>query len=434
MKSFKKFITLLVVVAIVAGGVLYFRDTAPPLIEMTPGSGPISAKTKLLLSLTDEGIGLKNVKVNVVQGNNMRSLLVRDFPEQTKAIDLEIDLAGLKFNEGDLLIEITTGDRAIYHFGKGNVSSNSYSMSFDSRAPIISVLSKAHNFSRGGSGLVTFNVNEEVSSVGVQFGDLFFPAFQQDSGAYASLLTYPYYVKEKEFVPRIVARDMAGNERQAGIYYLAKYKSFRDRTINISDSFLAQKTPEFETMVPDAGQPIDIFLFVNGEVRKQNRAKMAELGKDTSPTALWDGAFVRQPKAATLALFADHRTYYYQGKKVDTTYHLGYDLASVAQAEIPAGNAGRVVWAEYLGIYGMCVVIDHGLGLQTLYAHMSQLAVQQGDDVSKGQIIGRSGATGMAGGDHLHFGVFVNGVAVQPLEWWDKSWLQNNIDSKLQAL
>ena len=160
---------------------------------------------------------------------------------------------------------------------------------------------------------------------------------------------------------------------------------------------------------------------------------MVELAQKTSPSPLWKGSFVRLPRAAELAMFADHRSYYYKGKLVDKAVHLGYDLASVAQAKIPAGNSGKVIWADYLGIYGLCVVIDHGLGLQTIYAHMSQLDVKPGDMVVRNQIIGRSGATGMAGGDHLHFGVFVSGIAVQPLEWWDKNWLKNNIDSKLQA-
>jgi murein DD-endopeptidase MepM/ murein hydrolase activator NlpD len=433
-KSFKKFISLIIIIAIIAGGVLYFRDTAPPLIELTPGSGSVSAKTKLLLSVDDEGTGLKNVKVNAIQGNNIKPLLTRDFPEQTATVDLEINLAGLQFDEGNIQIEVTTVDQAVYHFGKGNVSTSTYDLVFDSRAPIISVLSKAHNFTRGGSGLVTFKVNEEVSSVGVQFGDHFFPAFQQESGAYACLLTYPYNVPEKEFIPRIVARDLAGNERQTGIYYRANYKSFRDRSINISDNFLQTKMPEFEGQIPDTETPLEAFLYINREIRKQNRAKMAELSQQTSPVPLWEGTFIRQPKAATLALFADHRTYYYNGKKIDTTYHLGYDLASVAQAEIQACNSGTVIWADNLGIYGQCIVIDHGLGLQTLYAHMSQLDVQQGDKIVKGQIIGHSGATGLAGGDHLHLGVFVNGIAVQPIEWWDKNWLHNNVDSKLDAL
>lgn len=433
MKALKKLLALVILVGLISAGVFYFRDTEAPTLSLVPGSGPISHNSKLLLSLNDSGTGLKNVQVTVVQKENRLQLLNRDFTEPTRVADLELDLAPLKLEDGEIHLEIKAGDKAIYHLGDGNSAEQTFTLTYDTRPPVISILSKAHNFTKGGSGLVTFSLNEDVAEAGVRFGDLFFPAYQQPSGTYACLFAYPYFVKESDFVPRVVARDLAGNERQAGIYYRANNKTFRQRKINISKSFLDQKVPEFETLVPDAKQPLDVFLYVNREVRKQNRAKMAELGQETSPEPLWEGDFIRQPKAATLALFADQRTYYYEGKKIDNTVHLGYDLASIAQAEIPAGNSGEVIWAEYLGIYGLCVVLDHGLGLQTLYAHMSQLDVKPGDMVSRGQIIGRSGATGMAGGDHLHFGVFVSGVPVQPVEWWDDNWLENNIDSKLRV-
>lgn len=429
----QKLFLLLVLVGLVALAVFYFRDTEAPLLTLTPESGSISAKTPLQLSLQDSGMGLKQVQVNVLQGANRLPLLSQDFPPQTAQSNLALNLGALKLKEGALQIEVVASDRAIYHLGKGNSRRQRFDLTFDSRPPIISVLSKAHNLSKGGSGLVTYRLNEDVAKTGVQIGDLFFPGHKQESGIYASLIAYPYNMRESDFVPRIVATDLAGNERQAGIYYRANNTVFRKRRINLSDSFLQLKAPEFETLVPNPGTPIETFLYVNREIRRQNRAKLAELGKDTSATPLWQGDFLRQPRASTLAMFGDQRTYYYRGKKVDEQVHLGYDLASVAQDKILAANSGKVVWADYLGIYGQCVVIDHGLGLQTLYGHMSQLEVHPGDQVERGQIIGRSGATGMAGGDHLHFGVFVSGVPVQPREWWDAHWLKDNISDKLQA-
>jgi murein DD-endopeptidase MepM/ murein hydrolase activator NlpD len=431
LKSIKKLFLLLIIVGLISAGVFYFRDTKQPQISLTPGSGPISKKSKIMLALNDEGMGLKNIQVTVIQGTDRMSLIKRDFPAQTSVTDIEIDLSTLKLKQGGIQIEVLANDHSIYHLGKGNSTQEIYTLTYDTRPPVISILSKAHNFTKGGSGLVTFNINEEAENVGVQFGDYFFPAYIQESGNYACLFAYPYDTNDKTFVPRVVATDLAGNERQAGIYYRANNKKFRQRKIKISDSFLAQKTPEFEAFVSKPGDPVEIFLQVNGEIRQQNRDQITELGYKTSAQPLWEGAFLRQPQTATLAQFADHRTYYYSGKAIDKKVHLGQDLASVAQAEIIAENSGEVVWAEYLGIYGQCVVIDHGLGLQSLYAHMSQLSVQPGDFVSRGQIIGRSGATGMAGGDHLHLGIFVSGVPVQPIEWWDKSWLKNNIDSKL---
>jgi murein DD-endopeptidase MepM/ murein hydrolase activator NlpD len=433
LKSLKKLLLLLIIVGLIAAAFTYFRDTAAPVARLTPGNGSISNKTPLALDLRDAGTGLKTLLVEAVQGETRQVLLKQDFPPQTPQAQLDLLLAGKKLKEGPLTIEVTSGDHAIYHMGKGNSDKLSFELTYDSRPPIISVLSRPHNFRQGGAGLVRYRLNEEVEKSGLLVGEHFFPGFKQDSGDFIVLASWPWNLDEADFVPRVVASDLAGNERQAGIYFHTIKRKFRQRQINLPDSFLQQKTPEFETMAPGLSDPLEIFLKVNGDIRAANRQKMIEISRQTAAFPLWEGAFSRQPGASTLAIFADTRDYLYKGTKVDRATHLGYDLASVARAEIIAANAGVVVFADYLGIYGQCVVIDHGLGLQTLYAHMSQLDVALGDQVSRKQPIGRSGATGMAGGDHLHFGVFISGVPVQPLEWWDASWLKNNITGKLQA-
>jgi len=432
LKSLKKLLLLLVIVGLIAAAFTYFRDTAPPVARLTPDAGPISNKTALTLDLRDDGTGLKTLLVETVQGGKRQILLQQDFPPQTLQAQLNLPLSDKKLTEGPLTIEVTSGDRAIYHLGKGNSSKLSFTLTYDSRPPIISILSRTHNFRHGGAGMVRYRLNEEVETSGLMIGEHFYPGFKQDSGDFIVLGSWPWNLKEANFVPRIMARDLAGNERQAGIYFHTIERKFRKRLINLSDSFLQQKAPEFETLAPGLSDPLEIFLKINGDVRAANRQKMVELSLQTAPYPLWEGAFSRQPGASTLAVFADARDYMYKGKKVDHATHLGLDLASISRAEILAANAGEVVFADYLGIYGQCVVIDHGLGLQTIYAHMSQLDVAVGDQVSRDQPIGRSGATGMAGGDHLHFGVFISGVPVQPLEWWDASWLKNNITSKLQ--
>lgn len=431
MKSLKKLVFLLIIGSLIAAAFTYFRDTSAPVAQLTPGDGPVSHKTPLVLSLQDDGAGLKNVTIEAVQDDKRQVLLTQDFPPQTRETHLNLKLGDQKLKEGPLTIEITSGDRAIYHLGKGNSNKVSFALVYDSRPPIISILSRTHNFRHGGAGLVRYRLNEEVEKSGLVVGDHFFPGFKQDSGDFIVLGAWPWDLKESLFTPRVIAVDLAGNERQAGIYFHTIAQTFRQRQINLPDSFLQQKAPEFEPLAPGLSDPLEIFLKVNGDVRAANRQKIAELSRRTSPIPLWEGAFLQQSGAATLAKFADQRDYLYNRKKVDHATHLGYDLASVARAEVVAANAGDVVYADYLGIYGQCVVIDHGLGLQTLYAHMSQLDVAVGDQVSRNQPIGRTGATGMAGGDHLHFGVFISGVPVQPLEWWDASWLKNNITSKL---
>ncbi len=433
MKSLKKLLLVVILISAVIAAVAYFRDTTPPLVSLTPGEGPVSPLTPFFLAIEDDGAGIKEVQVHLSQGDLRIQLAHEDFPAATKDARIEFNLEGLRLREGLFTIEVSAQDHSIYRLGQGNVEDIFFQLTYDSRPPTISVMSRAHNFTRGGSGLVTFSLDEPVSRAGVFFGDHFFPAYPQESGIHVSAVTFPYYLEPKDFVPRIVAVDLAGNERQAGIYYRANNRQFRQRQITITDNFLDMTLPEFMHQVPNFDTPLETFLYINQEVRRENRATVAALAEKTHPEPLWEGVFLRQPRAATQGLFADHRTYIYNGKEIDRTVHLGYDLASVAQAEIIATNTGKVIFNDFLGIYGLCIVIDHGLGIQTLYAHLSQSHVDVGQMINRGDVIGRSGVTGLAGGDHLHFEVLVGGIPTQPIEWWDANWQYNNIDSKLKT-
>ena len=182
----------------------------------------------------------------------------------------------------------------------------------------------------------------------------------------------------------------------------------------------------------DQGSPLKNFLEVNGRLRQQDAARLIELGRQTSPTFLWSQPFVRLP-SKTEAFFADSRTYTYNGQVVDHQTHLGFDLAGLEHMPVQAANDGQVVMAQFFGIYGNAVLIDHGCGVQTLYGHMSRLLVKPGDRVKLGQQIGVSGATGLAGGDHLHFTVLLDGIPVNPTEWWDPHWIHDRIEAKLAA-
>ncbi|BCA80962.1 M23 family metallopeptidase [Desulfuromonas sp. AOP6] len=424
---------LLLLIAFGAGAFYYFRDTTAPTVTLSPDSGAIAPVRPLELRLEDTGTGIRDLTVTLLQQGGATPLMSKSFPAGTTTIREDLSLAAANLSEGPFDIVITVGDHAVYHFGKGNRAEQSFSFSFDRTPPLATVISTGHNFVQGGSALVTFRLAEEVSKAGIVVADRFIPAHRQSSGFYACLVPFPNDLPEKDFVPRIQAVDLAGNEAMTGIFYRAKEQTFRQRRINIDDRFLQAKTPEFKALVPEAGTPVDIFLAVNRDLRQSNREKLVGFAGQTSATPLWEGAFLRQPQSATLALFGDRRSYYYNDQKIDSQIHLGIDLASVVQAPVHAANTGRVVFAGYLGIYGQCVIIDHGLGLQTLYGHLSKIDVAEAENVSKNQIIGNTGLTGMAGGDHLHFGIVVAGVPVNPIEWWDAQWLKNNVDSRLSA-
>jgi murein DD-endopeptidase MepM/ murein hydrolase activator NlpD len=426
------FIVLLAV--LVGGGYFYLRDTKGPGIAVIPAAGPVSSKHPPTLRLTDPGSGLKSLSVTLIQGDQTISVLSKEYPvgilEQTEPLPLE--QSGIK--NGPAQLRVIAVDRSIFPLGAGNTSEQLFSFEFDNKAPVIALLSRAHNLTRGGSGLVTYTLSEEVARTGVLVGDRFFPGYQQPSGSYACLFAFPFDISSGQFIPKVIAVDRAGNERQTGFYYHTNEKPFRKRKITISQQFLDAKMPPFEDQFPTAQTPLEVFLKVNQELRAKNRTYLGELGLKTSPVPLWDDKFLRQPKTATLALFADDRAYFYEGRQIDQQTHLGIDLASTAQAPLLAANNGSIVYADELGIYGQCVIIDHGLGLQTLYGHMSRIDVSAGQEVQKGQIIGNSGATGLAGGDHLHFGVILSGVPISPVEWWDSSWINNNVTDKLSLI
>lgn len=431
MKS-STFIFLVLLVVLVAGGFFYFRDTSGPQISLTPASGPISGKHPLDLKLADSPSGMKTLEVSASQKGKTVVLLTKSYPPATPAAEESIPLAKAGFQDGPLTIRVDATDHSIYHFGKGNTTEQVFTFDYDTRPPAISVLSTAHNLSHGGSALVVYTVSEKVGKTGVTVGDLFFPGYHQRGDLYACLFAFPYSMKSAQFpIPKVIAVDGAGNEGIEGFYYHLIPKTFRHARISLSDQFLEAKEPEFQPKFPEIQDPLQLFLKVNRTLRAKDRKELHAIGLQTSPVPLWHGAFLRQPDSATMATFGDHRTYYYKGKAVDKETHLGMDLASVAHAPIRAANAGKVVYADPFGIYGRCVIIDHGMGLQTLYGHMNRMAVKKGDAVKKGQVIGYTGTTGLAGGDHLHFGVLVSGLPVNPVEWWDPNWIKNNILKKL---
>jgi len=421
------------VLAIVAGALFYCQDMKGPQVTLQPGSGIVPGRSTLVLDISDPGAGIKSYRVVLVQKDN-ETVLFDQTTAQEKTVHHEIELDKFRPRQGALQIRVSALDASIFNFTKGNTTEIVFPLVYDSRPPLISVLSKAHNFNRGGSGLIVYRVSEPVGKTGIVVGDRFFPGHEQTDGSWAVMFAAPFNMKSKDFQPRLMAVDAAGNQGIGSFYYHINNHKFRQRKLNVSDRFLQSKFPELQNLAPQATTPLEAYLEFNQNLRKENRAYLGELAKQTAPYPLWSKVFLRQPNTATLAKFADDRTYYYKGKKIDRQTHLGIDLASVTQDHIIASNAGQVVFADYLGIYGQCVVIDHGLGLQTLYAHLSFIGVAEGDTVTRGQRIGRSGTTGLAGGDHLHFGVILNGLPVQPVEWWDATWVKNNISSKLSLI
>jgi murein DD-endopeptidase MepM/ murein hydrolase activator NlpD len=246
---------------------------------------------------------------------------------------------------------------------------------------------------------------------------------------YLVFFAYPYNVPAGEGIT-LIAEDAAGNAKSVNVPYTLKNVAYRKSNLDISTDFIEN------VMIPISGQTGEkdykkIFLQVNSDLRKKNDAKIKEVTSGSKDEILWKGAFHQLSNSQVQANFADERTYIFNGEAIDKQYHLGYDLAVTKRYPIEAANDGIVVYAVDLGIYGNAVIIDHGMGVASLYGHMSTIDVKVGDTIKKNQIIGKTGQTGLAAGDHLHYGVYIDGVAVRPVEWWDDKWIKDNVMLKI---
>jgi murein DD-endopeptidase MepM/ murein hydrolase activator NlpD len=312
--------------------------------------------------------------------------------------------------------------------------------------PKLSIVSNKHYINAGGSEMVVYTVTPDDVISGVSVGGVEYPGFPasgatvdgvaiSDPSARIAFFALRYD-QDVDAPIKIFARDPAGNTATTEFDHRSFPKPFKNSKINVDDKFIEKVVPailETTTEVKAGSNNLESFLAVNGELRKKNAEKIASFASQTSPEMLWKGVtFHPFGNTAVEAAFADRRTYVYQGKDVDKQTHLGFDLASVANTPIVAANRGKVLYADALGIYGNCVIIDHGMGVQSLYAHLSSISVKVGDMVEKEAQVGRSGTTGMAAGDHLHFTMLVNGQMVNPVEWWDSHWIEDRILRKLR--
>jgi murein DD-endopeptidase MepM/ murein hydrolase activator NlpD len=309
--------------------------------------------------------------------------------------------------------------------------------------PRVSVVSIHHFINLGGAEFVVLRATPEDVEAGVQVGDTryrFYPGSAVGLSDPAMRVGFFALRHDQDAGTRIsaYARDLAGNAVTTPLEHKPFPKRFVQSKIPIDQKFLDRVVPAIASHTPDlkvdTSSPEGLlkgFLEINGNLRKKNNDTIAALAAKSEPRMLWTEAFAQMMNSQVESRFADRRTYFFEDKEIDKQVHLGFDLATVQQAPVHASNTGVVVFADYLGIYGNCVIVDHGLGVQSLYAHLSSIDVKTGDSVKKGQELGRTGSTGLAGGDHLHFTLLLQGTPVNPVEWWDQHWLQDRVLRKI---
>jgi murein DD-endopeptidase MepM/ murein hydrolase activator NlpD len=404
--------------------------------EIVPAPRFIGVKTPLTVRLRAERGSVLSAELRLVQGQGRVILANQAFSgggaEQIMELTVEGRSTGLR--EGQAMLEVRARDSFWRPLRVDDRPVLSLPITLDFTPPTLEVMAFTRYLAQGGGGLVVFR-SKGASRVGVNAGGLFFPAFPAgaaDSGVLVAMFALPWNAPRGALT--VLAQDEAGNTVTRSVSAEVKARRFPTDTIEVKEDFLHQKVAELlpgETRA-QGETLVAAFLRINRDQRKAAEQKKRELATRTQGQPLWEGAFVQPHNTKVFSNFAETRTYRFNGREIDTQVHLGYDLASLKHSPIPAANKGTVIYAAPLTIYGITVVLDHGWGLQTLYAHLSSLAVKEGDTVQKGQELGRSGTTGLAVGDHLHYEVLIHGISVTPLEWWDARWIRDHIGKPLR--
>jgi murein DD-endopeptidase MepM/ murein hydrolase activator NlpD len=394
----------------------------------------VGTKTAFVLEAGDADSGLKEVRVTITQGNLEKVVLNRQFPpggtpgaKVELPFTLEPQALGLK--EGKARISATVRDRSWREWFQGRTAGLSREVTIDLVPLNLAFLSVNHLLHAGGTGIIRYRLNKEAKESGVVVEGRFFAGFPQPGGPpgeYVALFALPRETPGTA-IAEVMAKPGAGAPVVQRVTLKIKPRRWRQDRLNLPDNFLRRVAADFKTSNP--GDPLAAYLEVNREMRKANHERLRQVCSQTKPQPLWSGGFQRF-LGKSMARFGDRRAYMYQGKQVDSQEHLGEDLASLVHSPVRASNDGVVVLAEPLGIYGETVVLDHGLGVFSQYSHLSQIDVKAGEEVKKGAVVGKTGTTGLAGGDHLHFSMLLQGEFVDPLEWWDPHWLKDQLEGQ----
>lgn len=442
---------VILALVVVIGGLLLWtaaRVGPEPTVEVTSDRQAVGRSTAVTARFAEPERGVGMIRLELVQGPRVEVLAEQAFPRRgafallggDRTPEATLTAAVGKdhqdwLEEGEVLVR-AVADRMAGPLRSAPPVVVERQMSVRLRPPRLELVSSQHYVRQGGSGAVVFRVGETVARSGVRSGTFEAVSYPLPGGGPRdrfALYPLPWNLPDVSQV-RLFAEDDAGNRAEQPFVDLFKPMPPRTDTIEVSDPFLARVVPAIASQTEGfdaSGSLLDQYLRINGDLRRAELARVADLARSSQPAFLWSGPFLQMPNTGLEANFAQTRSYRYEGREVDRQTHLGLDLASTARAPVPAPNSGTVLFADWMSLYGNAVIVDHGYGLLSLCGHLSSVDVEVGQRVARGDVIAASGATGLAGGDHLHLEIFVQGQSVDPLEWLDAKWIRDNLGTKL---
>jgi murein DD-endopeptidase MepM/ murein hydrolase activator NlpD len=431
----KGLIAVAIILILIAGPLfLFFSSSHSSLAFAAPKA--IGTATPITVHITNPH-GLRRISARIEQNGTSKTLAESNQPANRVTFwrvdrppqDFHFTAGNkaapdLKEGKARIVVEAESNDL------RGAVETASLDVDVILRPPAVAADGLQHYINQGGSELVSFTPSGSWNEAGLRVGNQTFRSFPKPGSASERFALFVFsWDTPPSTEPVVYVKNPAGTEATAHFWFKVFPKKFRARELPIDDQFLNKVVNQIDPS--GSGDLLSRFLKINTEMRRENNATLANLRFKTAENFLWTEAFLQLANSKVESEFADVRTYVYKGKKIDKQVHLGFDLAVSQHTPVVAANDGKVVWAAPLGIYGNCIVVDHGYGLQSIYGHLSEFAIKEGDAVKRGQTMGKTGSTGLAGGDHLHFSMQIDGVQVNPVEWWDEHWIKDHVRTRI---
>jgi murein DD-endopeptidase MepM/ murein hydrolase activator NlpD len=434
---------LLILLIIIVVGMWSYQKLTSPLFEKNPPvinlvkSQYWNSDRPIQITIKDD-TGLSQVQAFLTDGKNRVKVGDYNFKTPQKSFTLKVDYPKVGLPNAKELLKLTVKAKDIskWNFFSGNSTSAQSIITLDNQRPDVFSLITSYGISKGGSALAIFKADDKNLKelyIETNFGKKFYPTRFYKDGYYAVLVAWP--LVEKRFSAKVIAIDKAGNKTRSRLSFFLKNRKYRTSYLKAKESFINGKIADLAEDKPELTKdltPTQKLDFINHTYRNENDELIKKITTkiDSNLISNFDiKPFYPLRNGKVVGSFGDHRYYYYKDKKniISEAYHLGLDLASIKMDDIRITNPGVCVYANYNGIYGNNLIVYHGLGLYTLYGHCSTIMVKRGDLLEAGEAGARTGATGLALGDHLHVSMLVQGVFVRPAEWMDSKWIQTNI-------
>ncbi|MCB0329417.1 MAG: M23 family metallopeptidase [Bdellovibrionales bacterium] len=466
-------ITVILIVVIVAAFVpvavlgwqeIYqgFLERSQPIISIEKPRGIGKAPVRLVIDFEDNGAGLDEIVVRVTQKGITRELERQSLGGAAKkSVTLHLPGRESGFEEGVVQFQVRAFDRSLW----SNTTEENFDLTVDYRSPAIEVLSDQHNARVGGVQLLIYRaVDETLSISGVKVGRETFIGYParlldtdlQDTDLFAVVYAIPLRSGNGESpTPKVFADDAVGNTQLVDFYSKETERKLRPRKVELSDTCLrsqvhplaeqslavltdllapGEERYQFQTGAGSPARYLEEFKLLNEDLRPVNDSRLATVTKGTRYQRYWDQAFLAQ--AGTVRYGSGERLAFFgAGRVISDLPHIGYFYRErFAGQEVVAANSGIVVLAAAEGVYGQTIVIDHGLGVFSIYGHLSKIDVARGDTVEIGDIIGEMGKTGLICESGVFYQMRVQGVPVEPAEWLSRAWFNDHIEGKVRRV